>query len=236
MTNTNTISSPAWQIKLAEALRIHAEREAEREAEAALNNPEFDTLFSDDELKAQSTRLMERIAAYERERQPIRTVVADGVAILRKGLAAAGAWLEVSSDGLERLRRVYTPAVLDGDAAPSLETALETAGLTVAPVRLVVSGDGVRLALRWRREIPSQSPQVTVRVGGQLRPTAGVEWMDWNADAASTQGVRLRIDLDEAQIAALQAADDAPVLACRWSAETNTLDIELLPGANADDD
>lgn len=233
---THTTSLPIWQTKLTEALRMYADWEAEQEAKAVLNNPEFDTPISNKEVEAQIARSLEQIAAYERERAPIRTVVADGVAIIKKGLAAAVAWLEVSNDGLERLRRVYTPAILDGDAALSLETALEAAGLTVAPVRLAVSGDRVRLALRWRQDIPPQSPQVAVHVGGQLRPTAVVEWMDWNADAASTQGVRLRVDLDEAQIAALQAADGTPVLICQWSADTNTLTIDLLPRADADDD
>jgi hypothetical protein len=233
---TNTISSFAWKIKLAEALQIQAEREAEREAEAALSNPEFEALYSDDELRAQSTRLLERIAAYERERQPIRTAVAGGVAIVKKAIDAVDGWLEVNRAGLERLRRVYTPAVLDAEAERSLEAAIQEAGLTVVPVALVVRDREVRLAMRWRQDIPRQPPSVTVQVSGQARSLSVVEWMDWNADAASTQSVRLGVDLTEIEAAALRANHDAPVLNCQWSAATGTLHLDLLPKREADDD
>ncbi len=233
---TNTTVSPNWKVKLAEALRIQAEREAEREAEAALSNPEFEALYSDDELRAQSARLLERIAAYERERQPIRTAVAGGVAIMKKAIDAVDGWLEVNRAGLERLRRAYTPAVLDAEAERSLEAAIQEAGLAVVPVALVVRDREVRLAMRWLRDIPQRSPAVTVRVGGQARPLSVVEWMDWNADAASTQSVRLGVDLTETETAALRANSDAPALKCQWSAATGTLDLDLLPEREADDD
>lgn len=209
------------QQMLAEALRVQAEREAEREAEWALNNPSFDHLLSDEELKAQNARLMARIQAYERQRVT-RSSVAAGIS---KIITATGEFMAVNREGLERLRRVYTPAVLDGDAR-NVQDALEEAGVAVAPISLTVAGGAVRLALRWRQDIPPKPPEVSVRVGGEAR-AAQSEWVGWNADASSLQGLRLHgLAVDNA---ALQAAGDKPVLACRWSAEANRLEIDLLP-------
>lgn len=225
----NTTLSPNWKVRLAEALRMHAEREAECEAEEAFDDPEFETSLSDAEIEAQSARLMARIAAHERERRPIRTAVGRGVAIAKKAIDAVDGWLEVNRAGLERLRRAYTPAVLDDEAERSLDAAIREAGLAVVPVALVVRDREVRLAMRWLRDIPQRSPAVTVRVGGRARPLSVAEWMDWNADAARIQIVRLGVDLAEAEAAALRANDDAPALNCRWSAATGTLHLDLLP-------
>ena len=153
---------------------------------------------------------------------PERRSLAAGI---NKIITAAGEFLAVNREGLERLRRVYTPAVLDGDAR-NVQDALEEAGVAVAPISLTVAGGAVRLALRWRQDIPPKPPEVSVRVGGEAR-AAQSEWVGWNADASSLQGLRLHgLAVDKA---ALQAAGDKPVLACRWSAEANRLEIDLLP-------
>lgn len=232
---SNAHSRPAWQVKLAEALRARAEQEEKQEIEAALNNPEFDALLSEEEHKAHNARFLEWIATHERERRPIRTAVGRGVAIAKKAIDAVDGWLEVNRAGLERLRRAYTPAVLDDEAERSLDAAIREAGLAVVPVALVVRDREVRLAMRWLRDIPQRSPAVTVRVGGRARPLSVAEWMDWNADAARIQIVRLGVDLAEAEAAALRANDDAPALNCRWSAATGTLHLDLLPEQEADD-
>lgn len=148
--------------------------------------------------------------------------LARGIDQVREGLHT---FLSLTRDGLETLRRGYTPVTLFDSGRDLLEQSLEQAGVDVAAISLTVVEADVRLAWRWRRRIPQEPPRVSVTVGGEPRAVE-YDWIDWNGELNSTQGLRLRAcALTKAHV---QAAD-VPVLRYRWEAESNHLYVDLLP-------
>ena len=229
MSNLNPKKLPVLPPEAAALLnRLTAHTEADIEAEIA----EMEA-FSPEALRAElEAAEIDVPAAHRRLRQTLAAIgsrpltvvqsLVRGIDQVREGVHT---FLMLTRDGLETLRRGYTPATLFDFARDTLEQALEQADVAVAAITLTVADTDVKLALRWRRQIPQDPPRVSVTVSGEPR-VVQYDWIDWNGDPNSTQGLRLRAcALTKAQV---QAAD-VPVLRYRWEAENNHLYVDLLP-------